>query len=63
MTEKAKSISTIEVRVRYAETDRMGVVHHTCYLVWFEAGRTDYMRERGARYRGMEEKGVHLPVS
>jgi acyl-CoA thioester hydrolase len=55
--------STIDVRVRYAETDRMGVVHHTGYLVWFEAGRTDFMRERGVSYKGLEEKGVYLPVS
>ncbi|MFQ6104475.1 MAG: acyl-CoA thioesterase [Candidatus Glassbacteria bacterium] len=63
MRENLRSKSTIEVRVRYAETDRMGVVHHSCYLIWFEAGRTDYMRERGASYRGLEERGVYLPVS
>jgi acyl-CoA thioester hydrolase len=58
-----KDVSRIVVVVRYAETDRMGVVHHTNYLVWFEAGRTEYMRERGTSYRYMEEQGIFLPVS
>lgn len=50
------------VRVRYAETDQMGVVYHTNFLIWFEVGRTEYIRERGLSYRTMEEKGVYLPV-
>ena len=50
------------VRVRYAETDQMGVVYHTNFLVWFEVGRTEYIRERGMRYRDMEERGIYLPV-
>jgi acyl-CoA thioester hydrolase len=50
------------IRVRYAETDQMGVVYHTNFLVWFEVGRTDYIRERGMSYRTMEEKGIFLPV-
>ena len=54
------TISTIHVR--YAETDQMGVVYHTNYLIWFEVGRTEYSRERGLSYRSMEEKGVYLPV-
>jgi acyl-CoA thioester hydrolase len=45
------------VRVRYAETDRMGVVYHANYLVWFEIGRTEYCRARGFAYRDMEENG------
>jgi acyl-CoA thioester hydrolase len=45
------------VRVRYAETDRMGVVYHANYLVWFEIGRTEYCRARGFSYREMEENG------
>jgi acyl-CoA thioester hydrolase len=45
------------VRVRYAETDKMGVVYHANYLVWFEIGRTEYCRERGISYRDMEETG------
>src|SRR3712207_5860823 len=43
------------VRVRYAETDQMGVVYHANYLVWFEIGRTKFCRARGFAYRAMEE--------
>jgi acyl-CoA thioester hydrolase len=43
------------VRVRYAETDRMGVVYHANYLIWFEIGRTEFCRARGFAYREMEE--------
>jgi len=50
------------VRVRYAETDRMGVVYHANYLVWFEVGRTDWLRQSGWTYREMEADGVGLPV-
>ena len=54
--------STSPLRVRYAETDRMGVVYHANYLVWFEVGRTDLLRGLGWTYREMEESGVMLPV-
>lgn len=50
------------VRVRYAETDTMGVVYYANYLVWFEVGRTDWLRETGWTYRDMEADGVQLPV-
>lgn len=43
------------LRVRYAETDKMGVVYHANYLVWFEIGRTEFCRARGFSYRDMEE--------
>jgi acyl-CoA thioester hydrolase len=43
------------VRVRYSETDKMGVVYHANYLVWFEIGRTEFCRARGFSYRDMEE--------
>jgi acyl-CoA thioester hydrolase len=43
------------VRVRYSETDKMGIVYHANYLVWFEIGRTEYCRARGFSYRDMEE--------
>ena len=43
------------VRVRYSETDKMGVVYHANYLVWFEIGRTEFCRARGFAYRDMEE--------
>jgi len=50
------------VRVRYAETDRMGVVYYANYLVWFEVGRTDLIRTLGRSYRQLEDEGVILPV-
>ncbi len=50
------------LRVRYCETDRMGVAHHGSYVNWFEAGRTDWLRQRGKTYRQMEEEGVFLAV-
>ena len=49
-------------RVRYAETDAMGIVHHASYLVWMEMGRTEFMRHFGFTYRELEEMGVMLPV-
>jgi acyl-CoA thioester hydrolase len=50
------------VRVRYAETDQMGVVYYSNYLVWFEVGRTDLLRDSGVTYRELEAEGVSLPV-
>jgi len=50
------------VRVRYAETDQMGVVYYANYFVWFEIGRTDLLRESGWSYRAMEAEGYSLPV-
>jgi acyl-CoA thioester hydrolase len=44
------------LRVRYAETDQMGVVYHANYLIWFEVGRTDFCRQRGFAYRDMEKQ-------
>jgi acyl-CoA thioester hydrolase len=50
-------------RVRYPETDRMGVAHHTHFLVWFELGRTELMRELGCTYASLEEgEGLFFPV-
>ena len=54
--------STSRVRVRYAETDQMGVVYYANYLVWFEVGRTDLLRRAGWSYREMEADGFALPV-
>lgn len=51
-----------EIRVRYAETDAMGVVHHAAYLVWFELGRTEYTRAAGLPYREVESGGIRLVV-
>ena len=55
--------SSSEVRVRYAETDRMGVVYHANYLVWCEIGRTDFIRELGTTYASMERDGITLAVA
>jgi acyl-CoA thioester hydrolase len=50
-------------RVRYPETDRMGVAHHTHYLAWFELGRTELMRELGCTYAELEDRdGIYFPV-
>jgi acyl-CoA thioester hydrolase len=49
-------VSEIRLRVRYAETDQMGVVYHANYLVWMEMGRVELCRELGIRYRDMEEQ-------
>ena len=54
--------STSKLRVRYAETDQMGVVYYANYFVWFEVGRTDLLRESGWSYREMETEGFALPV-
>ncbi len=54
--------STSLVRVRYADTDKMGVAYHANYFVWFEVGRTDLLRTLGWSYREMEASGVILPV-
>ena len=51
-----------EIRVRYAETDQMGVVHNSNYLVWFEVGRSEFCRARGFSYKEMEEKDNALMV-
>lgn len=54
--------SVTSLRVRYAETDRMGVVYYANYFVWFEVARADLLRTLGWTYREMEESGVFLPV-
>ena len=51
-----------EIRVRYAETDQMGIAHHANYLIWFETGRSDLCRARGFSYKAMEEKDDALMV-
>ena len=50
------------IRARYPETDRMGIVHHTNHLVWFEIGRTELLREIGMPYAALEEAKVFMPV-
>jgi acyl-CoA thioester hydrolase len=52
----------ITLRVRYAETDKMGVVYHANYFVWFEVGRCEFLRAAGRTYRDLEQSGIGLPV-
>ena len=54
--------SVSRVRVRYAETDQMGVVYYANYFVWFEVGRTDLLRSLGGTYKDLEAEGIFLPV-
>lgn len=54
---------THTLRVRYGETDQMGVVYHANYLLYFETGRTELMRAAGLAYRELEERGVFLVVT
>lgn len=52
----------IKIRVRYAETDQMGVVYHGNFAQYFEVARVEWLRELGVSYRWMEQNGVMLPV-
>jgi acyl-CoA thioester hydrolase len=62
MTEADRSLSRLHIRVRFCETDLMGIVHHANYLTYFEAGRVEWLRRRGVTYADWAQKGVHLPV-
>ena len=63
-SENENDWTTSTLRVRYAETDQMGVVYYANFLVWFEIGRTDYCREHGFAYREMEEQdGLYIMVA
>jgi acyl-CoA thioester hydrolase len=59
---KVAPSSSSTLRVRYAETDKMGVVYYANYFVWFEVARADLLRSLGWSYREMEHAGVSLPV-
>jgi len=59
----AEFYRSARLRVRYKETDQMGVVHHANYLSWFEMGRTELIREAGLSYRQLEERGILLPLT
>lgn len=52
----------IDIRVRYAETDQMGVVHHGNYALYLEMARIEWLRKLGISYKNMEENGIGLPV-
>lgn len=53
---------SVNIRVRYGETDQMGVVYHGNYATYFEVARTEWLRALGITYKGMEESGIMLPV-
>lgn len=66
MTDRdARSLRVVEteLRVRYSETDRMGIVYHAHYIVWFEIGRTEFCRAAGVPYRAMEDAGLLILVT
>ncbi len=58
----AHLVSRHEIRVRFRETDLMGIVHHANYLTYFEAGRVDWLHKRGLNYDTWIQQGIHLPV-
>ncbi|HEY8421465.1 MAG TPA: thioesterase family protein [Thermoclostridium sp.] len=55
-------ISKTKLIVRYQETDQMGIVHHSVYPIWFECGRTDFIKKAGMTYSQMEREGIKLPL-
>ena len=63
MKEEPCMTGEITVRVRYAETDRMGLLHHANYLIYFEQGRTELLRAQGLSYRDMEDQGFLLVLT
>ena len=56
------SSHTIQIRPRYAETDKGGVVHHSVYPVWLEMGRTELLRVNGTAYKDLEESGIYFVI-
>lgn len=55
--------SETKLIARYAETDQMGIIHHSVYPIWFEAARTDFIKRFGLSYSELEQKGIMLPLS
>ncbi len=55
-------INETEIKVRYAETDQMGIVHHSNYYVWFEVGRTEFITFSGMSYSEMESRDILIPL-
>jgi acyl-CoA thioester hydrolase len=53
----------VQVRVRYSETDQMGVVYHGSYIPYFEIGRVEWLRNKGISYKSLEESGIALPIA
>lgn len=61
-TDASHLTSRMSLTVRFCETDLMGIVHHANYLVYFEAGRVDWLHRRGIAYESWAKRGIHLPV-
>lgn len=55
-------VHEVQVRVRYSETDQMGVVYHGNYIPYFEIGRVEWLRDKGISYKSLEESGIALPI-
>ena len=55
-------LNEVQIRVRYSETDQMGVVYHGSYVPYFEIGRVEWLRNQGISYKALEESGVALPI-
>ncbi len=58
-----EKINRLEITARYAETDMMGIIHHSVYPVWFEAARTEFIKMTGITYSELEKQGIMLPLS
>ena len=58
----AAALSVVRIRVRFGETDLMGIVHHGAYVHYMEVGRVEWLRRRGVAYADWAAQGVHLPV-
>ena len=63
MHQGGSGVVETNLRVRYSETDQMGIVYHSHYLVWFEIGRTEWCRAAGLPYAAMEQSGLFIPVT
>jgi acyl-CoA thioester hydrolase len=55
-------INETKIKVRYVETDQMGIVHHSNYFAWFEVGRTELIKQQGLSYKEIEARGVIIPL-
>lgn len=58
-----EKINKLSITARYAETDMMGIIHHSVYPVWFEAARTNFIKSTGITYSELEKQGIMLPLS
>lgn len=56
-------VSSSKIVARYAETDQMGIIHHSVYPIWYEVARTDFIKKAGMTYSDMEKAGIMLPLA